>query len=71
MFASSSRLYLLGGLINTTPTNLIYAAIVEGNLNDYTPYYDGTTRAVYTTEFSLPDYSSIETLGKYHFIKYM
>lgn len=72
LFATSTRLYILGGLPSAGgSSSTIYSAMLPGGLNDYSPYYNGSYRAVYAGEFALPNYSSIESAGKYYFIKYM
>lgn len=58
-----------GQAIITSNRIYILSAIFKGGKNDYSSYYDGTTRAAYTTEFSLPDFSSIEKSGSYYYIK--
>lgn len=72
LFATSTRLYILGGLPSSGgSSSTIYSVMLSGGLNDYSQYYDGTYRAAYSTEFTLPDYTSIEKTGKYFYIKYM
>lgn len=65
---TSSRVYLLGGLINgNNRTSTIYSATFSGGFNDYSNYSTQTTVA--STDFTLPDFSSLEKNSLNYFIK--
>jgi hypothetical protein len=56
-------LYLLGGYTgSSTVTSVVYKAPVLSDIQDYSPYYDGTIQPVSTvsTKFKLPDYTLLD-----------
>lgn len=54
-----------GGTLYTNPQS----TTLDGGLNDYSPYYDGTIVATPSTDFSIPTMTSNEGLGLYSYIK--
>ena len=61
--------YLLGGYDGSVHlTSTIYAPI-QGGLNDYSSYYDGTIEPTDAGKFYLPDYSDRENTYEYYFVK--
>ena len=68
---TSSRVYLLGGVINGSWSNgnTVYTAPFSGGLNDYSLYYNGTITPTDPANFRLPDYTKYETSSLYYFIK--
>ena len=71
---TKNRVYLIGGLTGTTTyVSTIYTATINEGSNDYSPWYDGSVLPIEptnpTTTFKLPDYTSLDTHGIYHYIK--
>ena len=67
---TKNRVYLLGGSVgNSVSTSTVFTASINGGLNDYSPYYDGTIISTDTANFRLPDYTTKELPGSYTYIK--
>jgi len=67
--AIGNYVYLLGGYDGSVHlTSTIYAPI-QGGLNDYSSYYDGTIEPTDAGKFYLPDYSDRENTYEYYFVK--
>ncbi len=66
---TKNYVYLLaGGTAAGGFTDIIYSAAISSDIQDYSPYYDGTIQPVSTisTKFSLPDYSVLDKeFGEY------
>ena len=41
---TKNRVYLLGGVNGSNYVSTVYTAPIQGGLNDYSPYYDGTIK---------------------------
>ncbi|NTW91813.1 MAG: hypothetical protein HGA35_07810, partial [Erysipelotrichaceae bacterium] len=59
-----NKVYLLSGFNGQTLTYLttVYTATISSDIQDYSPYYDGTIQpfSSVSTKFKLPDYSSLD-----------
>jgi hypothetical protein len=66
---TKNRVYLLGGYNGSAYVSTVYTAPILGGLNDYAPYYDGSITPTDPNNFHLPDYTSKNTNGFYHYIK--
>lgn len=60
----NNKIHMIGG--NTS----VYSANFVGGVNDYSPYYDGSTLPTDPNNFSLPDLTSTDPDNSYSFIKY-
>lgn len=69
-----NKVYLLGGHNGTSAVSTVYTATVSEGLNDYSAYYDGSITPLEpvnpSTLFKLPDMSTTDVNGLYHYIKY-
>ncbi len=69
-----NRIYLLGGWNGTVTVSTVYTASFSSDINDYSPYFDGTIvpndLVINTSKFVLPDFSADEPFGSYSYIKY-
>lgn len=75
LIATKNHVYLLGGRDGSATTiSTIYSAAITEGLNDYSAYYDGSVLPLEpvnpTTTFRLPDMSTTDINGIYHYIKY-
>ena len=61
--------YLLGGYDGSVHLSSTVYAPIQGGLNDYSPYYDGTIKPTDAGKFYLPDYSDRENSNEYYFVK--
>lgn len=69
LVATKNKIYLLGGYGQGGYTAAMYKATIQGGLNDYSPYYDGTVTGVGSNPdtFKLPDYTTVSNpVGKYY-----
>lgn len=69
VFATSTRLYLVGGLFGSAYTSIVQYVPITGGTNDYSSYYDGTVQPADYGSFRLPDFSGLETASEYYYIK--
>jgi hypothetical protein len=74
LIATNNRIYMLGGVNSGSHTSTVFTAVISEGSNDYSQYYDGTVLPLEavdpTTTFKLPDMSSTDINGIYHYIKY-
>ena len=70
----NNKIYTLGGYNGVSVLSTVYTAIISEGLNDYSAYYDGSITPLEpispSTLFKLPDMSTIDVNGLYHYIKY-
>jgi len=66
---TKSRIYMIGGHNGGGNTSVVYTASIVGGLNDYTPYYNGSIVAVSSSDFKLPDLTTVDLPGTYSYIK--
>lgn len=64
---TNSRIFLLGGNVNNASSATVHVASFLGGFNDYTSYTAIITTA--TTDFTLPDFTSLEKNNLNYFIK--
>ena len=67
---TKNRVYLLGGRNGSGPVSTVYTAPILGGLNDYSPYFDGTSMPTDPNNFRLPDYINYDRSDLISFIKY-
>lgn len=69
-----NKVYLFSGNISGVDSAAVYSANISSNIQDYSPYYDGTIQylqPIYQySKFLLPDLSADEPFGSYSYIKY-
>ena len=66
---TKNRVYLLGGYQNSF-SSLVFSAIINGGLNDYSEIYSGLFTSTDSNDFSLPDFTPQEVdEGVNYFIK--
>lgn len=85
IIATKSKVYLLGGKNASGITSTVYSANIAGGLTDYTRLHDGTVNKFdtvdvsgtitiqgsgSTTNFTLPDFTSLESDGINYYVKY-
>lgn len=72
-FVVKNKIYVVAGY-DVSIINRVEYAIISDGLNDYSSYYDGSIIPLEpinpTTTFKLPDMSSTDINGIYHYIKY-
>ena len=69
-FATTTRLYTIGGRNASANVASVYYTAIAGGLNDYSAYYDGTVVAVDPLVFQIPDTTATDPAGVYTFIRY-
>lgn len=69
-FATTTRLYTIGGWTGSANVASVYYTAIAGGLNDYSAYYDGTVVAVDPLVFQIPDTTATDPAGVYTFIRY-
>ena len=76
LVCAKNYLYLLGGYTGSSSvTSVVYKGSITSDIQDYSPYYDGTIQPVSTdtNKFKLPDYTLLDReFGEYvtSYIKY-
>lgn len=74
VFAVKNKIYLVSGATGSGYTTSTYMASISSDIQDYSPYYDGTIIPIEpvnsSTKFTLPDLTTDEPFGSYSYIKY-
>jgi len=68
--ATSGRICLIGGIVNGSISSRINQINALGGINDYSYYYGTDVMAANNETFRIPDYSFLENLRLYAYIKY-
>lgn len=71
LFATSTRVYIVGMSFDPTTGNTALGyTTLNGGLNDYSTYYDGSLIQTDPNNFVLPDYTGKEQNDLHYYIKY-
>lgn len=69
VIATKNYIYHIGGFNGSNAITTIYGAPLQGGMNDYSEFYDGSYVPTDSTRFRLPDYSNREEPDCYYFVK--